>query len=228
MDEIEQMAARLQRVRHFTNMPIDDILTIIKSGSFINYQKYKVIFEEGEISAGLYVIIMGVVNLTKLNSEGKVGILNTLEAVTMFNEVAALDGEGNPVTAIAHTNVRLWHLETEKFQQLVREHPQLGISLLGILARRNRLMISHYGDLSFRSVQSRMAKYILALSENGTVVIDRRQNSIGLIAAHIITTPEAVSRTLRAIKSIGIISASRTEIKVLKLRDLQEMAERDF
>ena len=72
MDEIDQMAARLQRVRHFTNMPIDDILTIIKSGSFINYQKYKVIFEEGEISAGLYVIIMGVVNLTKLKDRKSV------------------------------------------------------------------------------------------------------------------------------------------------------------
>jgi len=59
-------------------------------------------------------------------------------------------------------------------------------------------------------------------------VIDRRENPIHLIAARSITTPEAVSRTLKVLKSAKIIDASRCEIKVLDEKRLQELARMDL
>lgn len=228
MNEIFNLAARLQRVKHFADIPIQDIRKVISSGRLTNLRKDQVIFNEGEECAGLFVLISGQVNLSKLSSEGKVGILNTISAVTMFNEVAALDGGGNPVTAIAHTDIRVWHLDYDQFQQLLRDYPQAGISLLGVLARRNRLMLSHYGDLSFRSVHARLAKHLLALSESGARMIDRREHSIHLIASHIITTPEAVSRTLKTLKCAGVIRVTRAEIEIVDVQGLNEMALKDF
>ena len=222
------LAERLQHVKQFNDIPLDGVTRIIESGSIRVYQKGEIIFHEGNPCAGMFVLIHGQVNLSKLSPEGKEGILNTLDAVIMFNEVAALDGGANPVTATAHTDTRLWHVAYSRFQELLREYPQIGISLLGVLARRNRLLLTHYGDLSFRSVQARLAKHLAALSADGGHVIDRQKNPIHLIASRIITTPEAVSRTLRIMKNAGVISATRHEIVILDEKRLLEMAKIDF
>ena len=228
MNETHLLAERLHQVKQFNDIPIEYVEKIIADGDIKEYRKGEYIFHERNDCAGLFVLITGQVNLSKLGPDGREGILNTLEPVIMFNEVAALDGGLNPVTANAHTDVRLWHVGHVKFQQLLHEFPQIGLSLLGVLARRNRLLLTHYGDLSFRSVQARLAKQLVNLSEYGSRVINRRENPIHLIAARIITTPEAVSRTLMVLKSAKIIDASRCEIKVLDEKRLQELARMDL
>lgn len=228
MDEHQSLAERLQKVKQFNDIPLDGVRQIVSTGIIRDYQKGEIIFHEADPCSGLFVLMRGQVNLSKLSPEGKEGILNTLDAVIMFNEVAALDGGPNPVTAIAHTDIRVWRVNHQQFQGLLREFPQIGISLLGVLARRNRLLLSHYGDLSFRSVQARLAKHLVTLSENGSRVIDRRENPIHFIAARIITTPEAVSRTLKVMKSAQVIKVSRSQIEVLDKNRLQELAKMDI
>ncbi len=225
---MQLLAERLQKVKQFNDIPLDGVKHIVASGNLREYQKGEIIFHENDACAGMFVLIQGQVNLSKLSSEGKEGILNTLDPVIMFNEVAALDGGPNPVTASAHTDIRIWQVSYERFQQLLHEYPHIGISLLGVLARRNRLLLTHYGDLSFRSVQARLAKHLVFLSESGERVIDRRENPIHLIAARIITTPEAVSRTLMNLKSAKVIGVSRSEIEVLDEKGLQELAKIDY
>jgi CRP/FNR family transcriptional regulator len=225
MDEIHALAERLQQVRQFNGIPIEKLERIIQSGTLLDCPQGKVLFQEGEPCAGFYVLVQGQVTLSKMSPEGKEGILTILEPVIMFNEVAALDGGENPITASAHTRVRVWHATFEAFHELLLQLPQAGLSLLGVLARRNRLLVNHYGDLSFRSVQARLAKHLVDISKNGQLTINRKQNSNQLIAGQVITTPEAVSRTLRTFTSSGLIISDRREIKVLDLEKLQVMAQ---
>ncbi len=225
MDEIHFLAERLHQVRHFQNTPIEVIETIIKSGHPRNYSRGEIIFHEQDPCAGFFVLIKGEVSLSKMSPDGKEGILTILEPVIMFNEVSALDGGVNPITASAHTDIYLWQISYENFQQLLLHFPQVGISLLGVLARRNRQLLTYYGDLSFRSVQARLSKHLVDISRNGTQVIDRKQHTNQLIAGQVITTPEAVSRTLRLLACAGVIGCNRREITVLDLARLQFMAQ---
>ena len=228
MSDTRELAERLKKITHFSEIPLSGVEQIIASGEIRQYVKGAFVFHEGDESAGMFVLLNGQVNLSKLGPEGKEGILNTLEPVIMFNEVSALDGGPNPVSAYAHTDIRLWRIGYLPFQQLLRQYPQIGISLLGVLARRNRLLLTHYDDLSFRTVQARMAKHLISLSENGRRSINRMENPIHTIAARIITSPEAVSRTLKVFKSAGVLRANRTEIEILDPRHLQELAKIDL
>jgi len=142
----------------------------------------------------------------------------------MFNEVAVLDGGANPATAIAVENSLAWRISYEAFQSLLERIPQVGLSLLRVLARRNREMIAHYEDLSFRPVLARTAKLLLDLSDNGRKTINRRGCSIEQMAARIATVPEAISRSLSVIKSSKAIIVSRTEISLLYPGKLAELA----
>ena len=225
MDSSANLVERLKAVRHFSQLPRADLQRIVSSGNVRQCVSGETIFEEGQPCSGMFVLIRGKVHLCKFGPQGQVNIIWVIEPVIMFNEVAALDGGPNPVTAIAADGCILWQIGYQAFQELLESIPQVGLSLLRVLAVRNRQMISQYEDLSFRSVVARTAKMILDLSNDGRDTIARRRLPVEEMAQRIATVPEAVSRSLNILKSMGAIRLSRTEIAVLSKQRLADLAQ---
>jgi len=224
MENLPNLIESLKTVRHFRNLSLAELHTIVTSGQIRRFQANAVIFTEGDPCAGMFVLMKGRVHLCKLGPQGQVNIMSIIEPVIMFNEVAVLDGGPNPLTAIAMQNSLVWQISHESFQALIGRIPQVGLSLLRVLARRNREMITQYEDLSFRSVVARTAKLLLDLSDNGRQTINRRNCSIEEMASRVATVPEASSRSLNVIKSSGTIRVSRTEIAIVSSGKLAELA----
>jgi len=224
MENLPNLIESLNTVRHFRNLSLAELTTIVTSGQIRRFQTNAIIFTENDPCAGMFVLMKGCVHLCKLGPHGQVNIMAVIEPVIMFNEVAVLDGGPNPLTAIAVENSLVWQVSHESFQTLIERIPQVGLSLLRVLARRNREIISHYEDLSFRSVVARTAKLLLDLSDNGHRTIYRRDCSIEEMASRVATVPEAISRSLNAIKSSGTIRVSRTEIAILSSEKLAILA----
>jgi CRP-like cAMP-binding protein len=224
MENTPNLIESLKSVRHFRNLSLPELTMVVMAGKIRRFQANAMIFHENDTCAGMFVLLKGRVHLCKLGPQGQVNIMTVIEPVIMFNEVAVLDGESNPLTAIAVENSMVWQVSHASFQTLLERIPQVGLSLLRVLARRNREMIAHYEDLSFRSVMARTAKMLLDLSDNGRRPILRRDYSIEEMASRIATVPEAISRSLNTIKSSGTISLSRTEISILSRTKLAELA----
>ena len=215
MIEIPALIARMSRLEHFRILPHTDIQAIVGTGKIRNLEAGTLIFREDEPCSGLFVLLAGQVHLHKLSPEGRDHIMIIVEPVTMFNEVAVLDGGSNPATAIAHRECRVWHADADDFKTLLETYPGLALGMLTVLASRNRWLVSQYEDLSFRTVRSRMAKLLLELSEDGQHPISRREHTIEKIAARIATVPEAVSRSITDFRKQGAITSSRSEIEVI-------------
>ena len=93
-----------------------------------------------------------------------------------------------------------------------------------MLAARTRALIGRCEDLSFRPVLARTAKLILSLSNNGSIVIDRRDHPIKNMSARIATVPEAISRSLKTLKQDELIEYTRAQITVLNVEALYDLA----
>ena len=104
----------------------------------------------------------------------------------------------------------------------------LGLSLLNVLAKRNRRLIDKYEDLIARPVKARTAKIILDLSSYGSHPVDRVTHSNQFIAARISTVPEAVSRSIKSLRESGVIECTRTQIFVNCPEKLAELAQIDL
>jgi CRP/FNR family cyclic AMP-dependent transcriptional regulator len=225
MDESPNLLESIKTVRHFRKLNLSELTAIISAGQVRRFRVGETIFIEDDPCAGMFVLIRGMVHLCKSGPQGQVNIMAVIEPVIMFNEITVLDGGPNPTTAIAVQNCLVWQIGYEAFQRLLEKIPQVGLSLLNVLATRNRQMITHYEDLSFRSVVARTSKLLLDLSNYGRHPIDRRHCSIEEMASRIATVPEAISRSLNAIKTAGVVRVSRTEIVVLSLEKLVVMAQ---
>lgn len=201
-----------------------DLTTIVTAGQVRRFQAGETMFHETQPCAGMHVLVSGLVHLYKAGPQGQENIIKVVRPVTMFNEVTVLDSGPNPVCARAVQDCLVWQVGYEPFQTLLRRHPEIAIGLLKVLAARNRQLLDHYQDLSFRPVQARVAKLLLELSENGQRRIARREHSISQMAAQVASVPEAVSRALGELARRGVLFSTRAEIRVLDAKALGEAA----
>ena len=224
MSEIEKLADQLHGVSYFEKLSTRELIDIVASGSVKHFSAGELLFMENESCAGMYVLIQGQVNLLKTGPDGQETILNIIDPVTMFNEVPVLDGGPNPVSVLAAKNSILWRINCDKFRQLLIKHPQISMGMLSVLAKRNRLMLGHYVDLSFRTIPARLAKLLLEVSNDSKEVILRNQHPSREMSARVVAAPEAVSRTLKIFKEARVIDCSRSIIKVIDVAGLQQIA----
>jgi CRP/FNR family transcriptional regulator len=222
--EERNLVEMMRPIPHFSGLGNSDLIAIIRTGKMVAVRKDKTIFWEGDSCAGLHVLLRGEVHLHKHGPSGQESIMAALRPVTMFNEVAVLDGGNNPATAIAFSRTILWRAERARFQALMTEIPNLGLGLLPILAKRNRWLVEQYEDMCFRPVKARTAKLLLELSRNGNSVIDRSSYSIEDLSARVSTSPEVISRTLSLLSARGVIETDRRSISIVDPDDLLKMA----
>lgn len=220
----EKLVSRMKRLSHFRLLSDGDILTIIRAGRIRTFGPGQTILVEGDPCSGLYVLLGGEVHLYKLGPEGQENIIAVIRPVIMFNEVSVLDGGPNSATAIAFKRSVVWIADRETFEIGLKRFPQLGLGLLPILARRNRMLADRYADLSFRPVRERLAILLLELSEHGRVEINRRENTIQQMAARAATVPVVISRKLGELKNAKLVECSRTTIRVLDPQGLADIA----
>jgi CRP/FNR family transcriptional regulator len=222
------LVSRLSKVRHFRVLPPTAIYEIVTSGQVQTHAAGSLIFHEGWECSGLYVLFRGRVHLCKVSYQGQESIISVIEPVIMFNEVAALDGDQNPFSAIADQKCITWCISHQRFLALIEKYPVLGLSLLNVLAKRNRRLIDKYEDLTARPVKARTAKIILDLSSDGSHPVDRITHSNQFLAARISTVPEAVSRSIKFLREIGVIECTRTQIFVKCPEKLADLAQIDL
>jgi CRP/FNR family transcriptional regulator len=224
---MEKYANLLGRVWHFRHLKPNDLLTIVSSGQLKRFRKDSIIFQESEPSAGMFVLFSGLVHLCKHSLDGQVHIISAIEPVIMFNEVAVIDGGGNPFTAIAVKDCLTWNIKFEAFEDLVKRYPDpmIGLAMLRVLAMRTRMLLDRCEDLSFRPVLARTAKLVLELSDFGASPIDRIKYPIKDLAASIATVPESISRSLSQLTEQELISCTRDQITILNVEELYDAAQ---
>jgi CRP-like cAMP-binding protein len=106
--------------------------------------------------------------------------------------------------------------------------PEIGLELLRIIAIRNRRLIQHYKDLSYRTVESRIAKLFLDLSQKGSQTIKRKDHSIEEMASLIASVGPVISRTLNGLKQMGLITATRNTIILERPDEIARIAGMDL
>lgn len=222
----QNLAKLLGRVWHFRKLKLLDLQRIVSAGKMRRFRAGDTIFEETAAGSGMFVLFSGKVHLCKLGPTGHEQIISVIDPVIMFNEITAIDGGPNAFTAVCVENCLTWNIKHDEFNDLVQRYPdpEIGLGLLRVLSARTRMLIGRCEDLSFRPVVARTAKLLLSLSNNGSIVINRRDHPIKDMSARIATVPEAISRSLKTLKQDEFIECTRAQITVLNVAALYDLA----
>jgi CRP/FNR family transcriptional regulator len=187
------------------------------------------LFLEGEPSAGWFGIAAGSIRIYKAAPNGREQTLHLLQEGDQFNDVAALDGGPNPVSAWVLADSVLYHLPAATLGALVEQYPPLARAVVVFLAQRARLLVTKVESHALQGVDARLAQLLLeeeARQGEGDGLIPRqRWLTQEAIAAHLGTAREVVGRGLRRFATDGVIAFDRRQIEFLDRTALERIAQ---
>ncbi|NJN43837.1 MAG: Crp/Fnr family transcriptional regulator [Anaerolineae bacterium] len=178
------------------------------------YNSEQTIFWEGDPCHGLYIVETGWLKVFKLSPAGREQVLHFLGPGETFNALSVFTGAPNPATVVALESSVVWLIRRETMLQLLDEHPPLARLVIQDLADRLLHMMSLVEDISLRTVEARLARFLLEQSAGETIQRQRWATQAEM-ASRLGTVPDVLNRALRKLAEEGLIEVSRHQIQIL-------------
>ena len=170
------------------------------------YPKNSIIVEEGLTGDYMYVIRSGRVKVTKASDDGREKIMDFLESGAFFGEMALLDNAPRSASVRTLEPSVLAALSRRDFIGLLRNSPDLALSLIQELTRRLRDTDEQATSVSFQRVQDRAKGLFARIARQDGELEDRRITPAlthQQIADMIGTSRETVTRAVKGLKASG-------------------------
>jgi len=213
----------LNSILYFSDLGLAELDSIRKLVFEKTADRAEMVLLEGEPAANLFFVASGVVKMFKTSAEGKEQILSIVRPGESFNDVPIFDGGSNPASARAMGPVLLYGIKKNDMEAILRNHPQIALNVIKVLASRVRHLVSLVEDLSFKHVIGRVAKILLEHigGEMGRGPRLTQQE----MAAMAGTAREVVGRSLKALEEEGAIKLDRHRIIITDKEALKEIME---
>ncbi len=213
----------------FKELPTSELQMMERMTKMIHVQKGEALYLPGDPSDTIYMLKIGMIEISRLSDEGKAVGLDVIGAGEIFGELALTDEPFRASAARALENSLLCVIPKQMFEDFLRSHPDLALGITKLIGLRRRRIESRLADLTFKSVPNRLAQVLLNLaepygkdSEFGRMIQVRlTHKDLACLSA---TTRETASALISEWKKQGILNAATRKIAILNTTALQEIA----
>jgi CRP-like cAMP-binding protein len=175
------------------------------------YQRGDVMFWEGDPCEGLFIIQQGSAKIFRISPQGRQYIVRILQEGDTFAEVPAFDEGTSPVNVEALENCRVWIVDKNKLQELIRLNPTFAQKVLVNFGKMLRGMVRMVSEMAFYQVTHRLARLIEAeLPQDKSPHWTQEQ-----LAARLGTVREVVARSLKEMERSGAIKMEDRRIHII-------------
>ena len=129
--EFLQLARQIRRFQVFSYLTEEELEDIAARLVYRSYEDGKVFFQPGDFSDRLYIIHQGEIEIIfPRNLQRAPLVLTTADVV---GELSFVTEANHTVTAIAKTDVKLWTLSIQDFEEILQQSPRLEASVKAFL-----------------------------------------------------------------------------------------------
>ena len=212
----------LSSIDVFRDLPRSEVERLADTMRMISCPRGKVVYRAGESNEALFLLKTGRVQIVRESADGKRLISAVLGAHTFFGEMA-LVGQRLPQdsTAEAVEDALICVLSRKDLEQLVLQHPRVGLRFLEQLSARLLETEAVVEDFAFKSVPARLAGALLRLvetSQDQTVHVSH-QELADMVAAY----RETVTSALDELQTRGLVKLGRRSIEILDQPGLEKI-----
>lgn len=181
----------------------------------------ELLFIEGDVCKGLYVVKSGLLKLYKVSPDGREQVLATYGPGCTLSELPMIDGGTHPFCSAAFVLSEVLFIPGAVVKILCGVHAGCAQEMLRIVASRMRGALGLIEELSFSTVRGRLAAYLLRMAgrdkgSSNTAYV--KLPASHEIAAQIGTVRELVSRNLSQLQVEGVIRINRRTMHIPDLR----------
>lgn len=202
----------------FNHLSTEEMNEIVKETSSTIYKRNEMIYRAGEKSKGLYIVHKGRVKIYRLSETGKEQLVRILEPGDFTGELALFSETELDAYAVATMTTSLCVMNRTDFQQFLIKYPAIALKVLTEFSKRLQKTEKQAAHIAMETVETRLALYLAdVVEEQNRFHIDLPMSQKDL-ASHLGTTPETISRTLRAFEQSGFIQQKKAgRIQIIDL-----------
>jgi len=212
----------LKQCHLFAGTSEEDRQMLLSLSKSRDYNRGELLFEEGQVADGFYVVVSGKVKVFKLSPDGRERILHVIHPGSSFADAAIFDDGAFPAFAMCIDQSSLLFFPKDQFLTLLHRQPQLAINMIAGLSRFLRNFAIQIEDLTFRDVPARLARFLISEYDK-----DSRQVKLTVskaqLASNLGTTSETLSRTLRKLADEELIAVQGRTINLIDLNRLHDL-----
>ena len=221
------MAVELELLRTACYFSKLDVATLDDIRPFIFERKLPAgegLLWEGEEGEVLYFVISGLLKLFATSAEGREFIVRLAYGGDSFNDDAVFDKGSSILNAMTISPVVLYGLHQQDLEEILHSRPQVNLNIAETFAARQRYLVKLTTELVFKNVTSRLARLLLEREKLGQADTTMLRVTQQEMASMIGTVREMVSRSLRELETMGVISLKRNQIIITDRDRLLEIS----
>jgi len=181
------------------------------------------LFHEGDRSGSLFVVADGVLEAVTTSSSGQELVFSMMGVASVIGELTIIDGSRRTASIRAVVASEVLGVSRKVFLEQARENPEIGLALASMCASRVRRLSEWATDVSFASLDARLASDLLTLASAApSGVVHTTQQSLG---DRLGVSRESVNKWLRTWERSGIVRLGRGSVSVVDAKNLRAIAQ---
>lgn len=194
------------------------------NGEIEKIEKGDFVYQEGNRSNKIYLVLKGIVKSHKMDENGKELITTLYRPDDFLGFTSFVDNIPHEESATAVENVELASLAKSKVKELLEQNSRASLALMNVLTENLSEVKEQLLQMAYSSVRKKTASTILQFAE----VLAKKSNESIKISRHDLASvagiaTESLIRTLSGFKKDKLIEIEGRNIKILDLEGLQQI-----
>ena len=213
----------LSGIPYFANLDDSLIETIIQQAKRQQYDTGQIVFLEGEQDVALHIVYAGWLKAIRMSPDGREQVLHFIGEGEVFNAIGVFAETANPATVIALEPSDVWVIQQDVMLKLLDDYPKMARLVIQHLGKRVQHLVNLVEDLSLRTIEARLARYLIEQSTAEQLQRPRWATQAEM-ANRLGTVPDVLSRALRNLAKENLIRVERHQIQILDYTSLEAKA----
>jgi len=194
-------------------------LDVIANGSkIISVAKGNPLFYQGDPCTGFYLVLSGGIRLAFTSPDGREHTAKIAGPGDHFAEAVMFLAQPFPLNASAMEDAEVLLIGKEAVDTCLKQNPEFSRILIANLSVQLHQFANKIATLTLHNATQRVIGYLLRYIEKGERteygVHFKLPASKHVIASHLNISPETLSRTLRQLEDMGLMSVNGRRISI--------------
>jgi CRP-like cAMP-binding protein len=213
------VVASLAQVALFKDTPEDGLQRLAASCLLKTLDRGAILFNAGERSEGLYLVLDGQIKLYARADNGQEKVIEVVEPGACIGESMVVGDVSHVIHARALCDARVLLVPRYELLLELRGNPGMAVRMMSDLSKRLNSLVKDIEAVTLHSGVERVIAYLLRQRvEGGDAAVHDLTVSLpaskGTIASLLSVTPEHFSRILHELQSRGLITVHRRQIHI--------------
>ena len=216
-------------VRQFSSLKAlnkEELLRMAECKTSYTIKKGEPIFEEGDVTNGIYCIKDGVCKLSKLSDNGKDQIVKLVKPGELLGQRSMISDEPANLSAVALEDMEVCFIPRSEVMQFFTQNNQFSMNVMKTICEDLKGADDHMVNMAQKTVRQRLAETLIYLedtfgkNDDGTLRIQlSREELAGMIG----TATESCIRLLSELNKSEYIELIGKKIKLLDKNKLKRL-----